>query len=110
VGAALCGVGTLESPADDVEEESPADDVESAVADEEPAAESKTLESFPVDAEDPVDAVPDETALCVTAVAEAVDEEVPADVSNANVSATNAASVAAPVAIRVRRVEAMPQL
>jgi hypothetical protein len=100
-------VGTLESSADDGEEESSADDIESSVAGEESAAESKTLESSPVDPEDPVDAVSDETALCVTAVAEAVDEEGPADSSNANVSATSAASVAVPVAIRVRRVEVM---
>jgi hypothetical protein len=102
----------LESSADDgEEEESSADDIESSAAGEESPAESKTLESSPVDADDPVDAVSDETALCVTAVAEAVvDEEGPDDVSNANVSAISAPSVAVPVAMRVRRVEVMAQL
>jgi hypothetical protein len=107
VGAALCAEGTLESSADD-EEEEPADDVESPTADEESPAESNTLESSPVDAEDPVDAVADETELCVAAVAEAVvDAEELAELSNANVRAIRAASVAMPVAMRVRRVEVM---
>lgn len=87
MGAALCAVGMLES-----------------------SGEAKTPESSPVDADDPVDAVSDETALGVAAVAEAVVDEELEEVWNANVSATSAASVAVPVAIRVRRVEVMAQL
>jgi hypothetical protein len=63
-------------------------------------------ESSPVDAEDPVDAVSDDTALGVAAEDALVLEEL-VDVLNANVSATRAARVAVPVAIRVRRVEFM---
>ena len=80
--AALCVEGTLESSADDEEEESLPTTSSSSIR-RGVAAESKTLESSPVDPDDPVDAVSDETALCVTAVAEAVDEEASATPSNA---------------------------
>ena len=94
MGAALCWVGALCT-------------LGALGAAEEPSAEPKTPESSSVDAEDPVDAVSDETALCVAAVAEAVVDEELEEVANANVSATRAASVAVPVAMRVRRVEVM---
>ncbi len=75
--------------------------------DESSSSEPKKPESSPVDSDEPVDAVSDETELWATAVAEAAVEEVFEEVSNANVSATRAASVAVPVAMRVRRVEVM---
>jgi hypothetical protein len=71
-------------------------------------ASSSEPEPSPVDSENPVDAVSDETALCAPDVAAAdVGKVLLALVSIANVSAMRAPRAAAPVAIRVRRLEVM---